>query len=147
MPHTISLRGKWLVNAPVDAVYRIVTDFERMPERFPRVAERLTVVGRDGNRLKIDAVARTFGRSIGVKMDTLLLPGEGYVSDNVSEMGTSGHEEFRLRTHPEGTLIDYRYDVRLNTWFWVVFAKPLIGWYAMRFWKRHFIGRLREIVE
>jgi hypothetical protein len=118
-----------------------------MPERFPAVAEKVIVTKRVGNRLEMDVVAKTFGRKIAVKMRTELLPGEGFVSDNVSDMGIAGHEEFLLRDHPEGTRIDYRYDVAFKTRFWMLFAKPLIEWYAMWFWKKSFIDALRDILE
>ncbi len=143
----IVLQGKWVIRAPREAVYAVISDFEKMPERFPAVSEKMTVVKREGNRLEIDGVAKTFGQKIGVKMKTELHPGEGFTSDNVSAMGTAGHEEMRLLDHPEGTLIDYRYDVSLKTHFWMILAKPLLGWYAMRFWEKAFIDRLKQLLE
>lgn len=143
----IILRGSWLVRAPREDVYNVISDFEKMPENFPAVAEKLTITKREGDCLEIDAVAKTFGRKIPVRMKTRLLPGEGYKSDNISELGTAGHEEFLLRDHPEGTMIEYSYEVVLKTRFWAVFAKPLIGWYAMRFWKKAFIDRLKDMLE
>ena len=144
---TITLKGSWVIRAPRAKVHEVVTDFARMPERFPRVAKEVRIVSRDGDRLEIKAVARTFGRNIGVRMHTKIRPNEGFVSDNVSEMGTEGHEEFVLRDHPDGTRIDYTYEVRLKTRFWKLFAGPLIGRYALRFWEKHYIDRLRALVE
>lgn len=147
MEKTTVLRGKWIIKARREDVYAVVSDFERMPERFPAVAERMSVVSREGDRLELDAVARSFGRSIAVRMHVELLPGKGFISDNASALGMTGHERFFLHDHPEGTLVDYRYEVTLRGVFWCLFGKPLIEWYAMRYWKRAFIDRLRALVE
>jgi carbon monoxide dehydrogenase subunit G len=144
---SIDLTGTWLIKAPRDKVYAIVSDFERMPERFPKVAESLRITWRDGNRLEIDAVAKSFGRRIPVKMRTELRPPVGFTSDNRSELGTKGHEEFLMEEVPEGTLINYRYQVELLNPVLRWLAKPLIGWYAMRLWKKAFIDQLKKIVE
>jgi len=65
--------------------------------------------------LEMDATVRSFGKSFQVKMKTRILPGKGFISDNDSfEFGTSGHEELLLSEHPEGTLIDYTYQVAIQ---------------------------------
>ena len=48
---------------------------------------------------------------------------------------------------PAGTRINYTYDVELKNTFLRIFAKPLIGWYAMRFWRRAVIDNLKELLE
>ena len=49
------LQGSWIINAPVEDVYRIISDFERAPEYFPIVAKGMRVVSREGNSLIIEA--------------------------------------------------------------------------------------------
>lgn len=144
---SIDLKGSWLVKAPRDKVYAVVSDFERMPERFPKVADSLRITRRDGNRLEIDAVAKSFGRRIPVKMRTELRPPFGFVSDNRSELGTAGHEELLLEEVAGGTMINYRYQVELRKPLIRLLARPLIGWYAMRYWKKAFVDQLKKIVE
>jgi carbon monoxide dehydrogenase subunit G len=143
----IHLKGSWIIKAPREEVYKIMTDFENMPRNFPAVAQSLHIVKREGNNLTIEAKAKTFGRIVSVHMKTKLRPPFGYVSDNKSAIGTSGHEEFLMEEVPEGTKINYTYDVEVNNPFFRIFGKVLIGWYAMRFWKRAVIDKLKEMLE
>ncbi|MCX6716922.1 MAG: SRPBCC family protein [Candidatus Taylorbacteria bacterium] len=144
----ISLHAKWLIKAPLAEVFRLMTDFEKFPEYFPKVAESIKITKRDGNHLQIEAVAKSFGRNFPVKMNTEILPGKGYISDNESpEFGTSGHEEFLLSLHPEGTEINYTYEVAIHKRWLRIFAKPLIGWFSMKFWEKAVIDELRKRLE
>ena len=111
----ITLRAKWTIKAPIAEVFSIMTDFEKFPEYFPKVADSIQIAKRNGNKLEINAIAKSFGRKLPVKMKTEILPGKGYVSDNESPVfGDSGHEEFLLSESPEGTVIDYTYQVALH---------------------------------
>lgn len=106
----ITLYKQWIIKAPVEAVAKIINDFEKFPEYFPKVAEKIEIKKREGNYLEMDAVAKSFGKKLPVKMKTEILPRRGFISDNDSpEFGTSGHEELLLSGHPEGTLVDYTY--------------------------------------
>ncbi len=48
---------------------------------------------------------------------------------------------------PEGTRINYVYEVDFKNPFLRVFGKILIGWYAMRFWEHAVIDKLKEMLE
>ncbi len=144
---TITLTGSWIVKAPREKVYAIMSDFERMPEYFPRVARSLTITKREGNHLSIDAVAKTWGITVPVHMETELRPPYGFISDNKNTIGTSGHEEFMMEDVPDGTKINYTYQVAIRNRFLRATARPLIGWYAMWFWKRAVIDVLRRMLE
>lgn len=144
----IALHDQWIIKAPVEKVAGIITDFERFPERFPKVAESIQVKTREGNRLNMDATVRSFGKTFPVKMRTEILPGKGFVSDNESpKFGTSGHEELLLSEHSEGTLIDYTYRVSIHKRWLRIVATPLIRWYSMKFWEKAVIGELRKMLE
>ena len=39
----ITLHREWLVKAPLEDVFRMMTDFERFPEYFPKVAEKISL--------------------------------------------------------------------------------------------------------
>ena len=143
----INLKGEWIIKAPRDKVYEIVSDFEKMPERFPKVAESLKIVERNGNMLTIDGKAKSFGTVLPVKMKTQLIPPKGFISDNENaKLGTSGHEEFMMEEVPEGTKITYLYQLDIHKKWLRIIAKPFIQWFAMGVWKRAFIDRLRELV-
>jgi carbon monoxide dehydrogenase subunit G len=143
----ITLHKQWLIKAPVEKVFNIMTDFEKFPERFPKVAKSINVTKREGNYLEMDAVAKSFGKDFKVKMKTQILPGKGFISDNDSyEFGTSGHEEFLLSAQPDGTIIDYTYQVTIHKKWLSVFATPLIKWYSMKFWEKAVIDQLKQIL-
>lgn len=144
----ITLHNQWLVKASVEDVFKIITDFEKFPDYFPKVAESIQIKKREGNYLEMDAIVKSFGKKFPVKMKTQILPGKGFVSDNDSyKFGTSGHEELLLSEHPEGTLIDYTYKVSIHkTWLRIV-ATPLIRWYSMKYWEKAVIDRLKEMLE
>ncbi len=144
----ITLRNQWVVEAPIDDVFRIITDFEKFPEHFPKVAESIQVNKREGNYLEMDATARSFGRKFKVKMKTQILPGKGFISDNESfEFGTSGHEEMMLSPHTKGTLIDYTYQVTIHKKWMRLIAVPLLRWYSMKYWEKAVIVELKNILE
>lgn len=144
----ITLHDQWLVKAPIGDVFKMVTDFEKFPEHFPKVAASVQVKKREGDYLEMEATVRSFGKSFPVLMKTRILPEEGFVSDNDSyKFGTSGHEELRLSKTPEGTLIDYTYRVSIHKAWLRLVATPLIRWYSMRYWEKAVINELKKALE
>lgn len=144
----ITLHGKWLVKAPIEDVFRVMTDFEKFPERFPKVAESIQVKKREGNYIEMEAIARSFGKKFPVQMKTRILPGKGFISDNESfKFGTSGHEEMLLSQSPQGTLINYTYRVSIHKVWLRLVATPLIRWYSMKSWEKAVISELRKALE
>jgi len=142
----IILKASWIIKAPREDIYKIMSDFENMPKYFPAVAQSINIIKREGNNLTMEAKAKTFGKVISVHMETQLRPPFGYVSDN-ENIGTSGHEEFLMEEVLGGTKINYTYDVELKNPIFRIFGGPLIGWYAMRFWKHAVIDKLKEMLE
>jgi len=144
----ITLRAKWIIKAPLSEVFNIMTDFENMPNNFPAVAESLVITKKDGNKLEIDAMAKSFGTVFPVKMKIEIIPGKGYISDNKnSRLGISGHEELLLSESKEGTVIDYIYQVAIHKYWLRIVAKPLIGWFSMKYWEKAVIKELRKRLE
>jgi len=144
----INLNAKWLIKAPLMDVFKIMTDFEKLPEYFPKVAESVQIVKHEGNYLEMDAIVKSFGQNFPVKMKTQILPGKGYISDNESpKFGTSGHEELLLSENLEGTVINYTYQVAIHKRWLRIFAQPLIGWFSMKYWKKAVIDELRKKLE
>lgn len=145
---TITLHNQWVIKAPVADVCAIMTDFEHMPTHFPKVAESVRITKRDGDYLEMDVQVKSFGKTFPVKMKTHILPTKGFVSDNDSFVfGTSGHEELLLSEHPDGTLIDYTYQVTIHKRWLRIVATPLIKWYAMKFWEKAVIHKLQNMLE
>jgi hypothetical protein len=144
----ITLHGKWHIKAPLTDVFNMMTDFEKFPVHFPKVADSLRIVKRDGNYLEIDATVKSFGQNFPVTMKTEILPGKGFISDNVSpKFGTSGHEEFMLSEVEGGTIINYLYQVSIHKRWLHIVARPLIGWFSMKFWEKAVIDELKKRLE
>jgi hypothetical protein len=144
----ITLHKQWIVKAPIDDVFKIMTDFEKFPEHFPKVAEAIQINKREGNYLEMEATVRSFGKKFKVKMKTQILPGKGFISDNDSyQFGTSGHEELLLSPDALGTLIDYTYQVPSHKKWLGIVARPLLRWYSMKYWERAVIVELKKILE
>lgn len=144
----ITLHGNWLVKAPLEQVFNIMTDFEKFPMYFPKVAESIRVTRRKENYLEMEAGVKSLGKLYPVTMKTQIIPGKGFVSDNDSPgFGTSGHEEFLLSESPVGTRIDYTYQVSIHRFWLGIVAGPLIRWYLMRYWEKAVIDRLRKMLE
>jgi hypothetical protein len=144
----ICLSGSWVIRASIKDVYNIISDFENMPTYFPQVAKSMHIVHREGNFLATNAEVKSFGTTFPVKMKTELLPLKGFISDNVNEkLGTFGHEELLLEEVLQGTRINYLYKVTINrTWLRLI-AKPLLGWFALWYWKRIVIDKLKKMLE
>lgn len=148
MKEKITLHAKWLIKAPLAEVFDIMTDFEKWPEYFPKVAHSIQVTGNVGNNLEIEATVKSFSQKFPVKMKTRIFPGKGFISDNESpKFGTSGHEEFLLSECSEGTVIDYTYQVAIHKRWLRIVAKPLIGWFSMKYWQKAVIDELRKKLE
>ncbi len=144
----INLQAQWVINAPITEVFRVLTDFEKWPVYFPKVAASLEITKREDTHLEIAATVKSFGQHFPVTMRTQILPGKGFTSDNDSpKFGTSGHEELLLSEIPEGTMINYTYQVAIHKRWLRIIAKPLIGWFSMKFWEKAVIDELRKRLE
>ncbi len=144
----ITLHSEWVVKAPINEVFRIITDFEKFPELFPKVAQSIQIKKREGNYLEMDAIVKSFGKKFPVKMKTQILPGKGFISDNDSpKFGTSGHEDLLLSEHPDGTLVDYTYKLTIHKKWLRILATPLIRWYSMKYWEKAVIYELKKMLE
>ena len=144
----IHLENSWIIKAPLEDIFNIITDFENMPKNFPKVAESLTITKREGNNLEIKAQVKSFGVTFPVQMKTQILPQRGFISDHQSlKFGTSGHEELLLENVADGTKIHYIYEVDIHKKWLRIIAKPLIGLFAMKAWEKAVINKLRKILE
>jgi len=144
----IYLENSWIIKAPLEEVFNIITDFENMPKNFPQVAESLIITKKEGNNLEIEAQVKSFGSTFPVKMKTSILPQRGFISDNESsKFGTSGHEELLLEKVESGTKINYVYEVDIHRKWLRIIAKPLIGFFAMKVWEKAVVDKLRKILE
>lgn len=147
----VAVHGDWLVRAERESVYAIISDFERMPEHFPKVARAIRLVKRDGDVLTLEAESASFGSlfpTAKIEMTATLLPGRGYrcTTHNLT-FNTTGDEELLLVDDPEGTRIKYTYFVTVRR-RWL---KPLLAWMvstlALPFWKRSFVDPLESLVK
>ncbi len=144
----ITLHKQWPIEASIEDVFKIMTDFERFPKYFPKVAESIQIKKREENHLEMEAIVRSFSKKFRVQMRTEILPGKGFISDNDSpEFGTSGHEELLLSPTTEGTIVNYTYQVSIHKAWLRIVATPLIRWYSMKFWEKAVIDELKKILK
>lgn len=143
----LHLQDSWVIKAPKEDIYRIISDFEKMSEYFPTVAQSVQITEKQGNFQKMSAKVKSFGSVFDVKMQTELLPNIGFKSDNESSFGTSGHEEFLMEDIDGGTKITYTYELEIHRPILRIIGRPLIKWFAMWSWKRAVIDKLRRMVE
>lgn len=140
------LKGSWIIDAPIEDVYRIISDFEKAPEYFPIVAKGMKVVSRDGNNLRIEATTNTFGINFKVNMKTTLLPNEGFKSINESALAIED-EQFIIKPVAEGTRIEYLNKVTIKNNILRMFSRLIIGKGALKFWEFAYINRLKKILK
>lgn len=146
----VPVKGEWIVHAPREAVYAIISDFEAMPKHFPRVAREMRLIERNGNHLRLEATAASFGRffpNVKIAISAELLPGAGYRcrTHNIT-FNTTGEEELLLVDDVEGTRVVYTYFVTVRRRA----LRPLYAWlvrtFALAFWERSVIGALRDLL-
>ena len=140
------LKGSWIINAPVEDVYRIVSDFEKAPEYFPIVSKGMKVIRRDGNNLQIEATTNTFGINFKVNMKTTLLPNKGFKSINESSLCVED-EQLLLEPVAEGTRIEYLNKVKIKNNILRMFSRLIIGKGALKFWELAYINKLKKILK
>ena len=141
-----TIQSRWFVPASRRSVYAVASDFERLPQHFPRIARSTKVVSRDGNRLVVDAEAASFGRffpPVRITINAELLPDMGYRCSTFNRtFNTTGEEELLLSDAPGGTEITYSYTVKLrHRWLRPVYVW-LVRRLALRFWKSSYLDPL-----
>lgn len=147
----LHVTAEWIIAAPREAVYAVISDFASMPQNFPKVAREVRIINRDGPRLQIEIIAASFGRffpEVKIAMRAELLPNQGYRcwTHNLT-FNTTGEEELLLFDHPSGARIVYTYSVTVRRRI----LKPLYAWlvrtFALRYWERSVIDQLRRILQ
>lgn len=139
------LKGSWIINAPAEDVYKIISDFEKAPDYFPIVAKGMKVISKDGNNLKIEATANTLGLNFKVHMKTTLLPNKGFTSINESRLAIED-EQFLLEPVAQGTRITYINKVKIKNNVLRLFSRLIIGKAALKFWEFAYINRLKKLL-
>ncbi|MBI3494365.1 hypothetical protein HY004_00050 [Candidatus Saccharibacteria bacterium] len=144
----VELRGKWLIKAPKNKVYDVISDFEQSVKLFPDVAKSMTVLERNGNHLKIEAKTQSskLGPTFTVHMDTQLNPPHGFHSKNTASI-TMEDENVTLEETDEGTYFVYKNDVIITNRFLRPLGNLLIGKVALKFWEKKYIAPLRKLLE
>lgn len=147
----VAVKGSWLIRAKRDEVYRIVSNWEKMPEHFPRVAKSVSIVEKHGTHLKVQAVAGSFASFLPgakVQIDVELLPGRGYRCTTFNTtFNTTGEEELLLVDDPDGTRIQYTYFVTVRNRTWTRLYAWLVKTFGLPFWKRAFIDQLTLLLK
>jgi hypothetical protein len=139
----LAITARWQVDAPRESVYAIASDFQAMPTHFPKLVHSASIVSHEGNHLKIEAEAASFGRffpRVKILIDAELLPGSGYrASTFVQTFNTTGKEQLLLHDSDGGTEIEYTYIVTVKR----KWLRPLYGWlvrtFGLPYWKKCYL--------
>jgi len=144
---TLRLEGTWILRVPRQAIYEIMTDFERFPVHFPAVAKSVHVVSRRDRRFIVEAETRAFlgSKTYRVRMAGELRPPAGFVSTNTSSIGVE-QESFMMEEVPEGTRVRYLNLVEVRSRLFRLFGFVLLRHVALWYWKRAVIDRIEGIV-
>lgn len=142
----VEVVGNWLIKAKREEVYKIVSNWEKIPENFPKIAKSMTVIEKNDTKLKVEAVAASFGRffpKVKINIDVELLPNRGYRCQTFNTtFNTTGEEELLLLDDPEGTMVKYTYFLTIHNKRWKRLYVWLVKTFGLPFWKRAFIDRL-----
>jgi carbon monoxide dehydrogenase subunit G len=144
----IHLESNYIIKAPRQEIYKIITDFENLPKFFPSVAKSVKYIRRDGNEFEIEAKTKAFFGSktfFTIRMVGKLHPSEGFISTNISSIGIE-HESFLMEEIPGGTRIHYVNDVQIKSRFFRIFSFLIKG-VALWYWERAVIDKLRRMLE
>jgi len=146
----VAVKGDWLIRAKREDVYDIFSNWERMPENFPRVARSVKILETNGTHLKVRSVAASFARFLPgarINIDVELLPGRGYRCRTFNTtFNTTGEEELLLVDDPEGTRIQYTYFVTVRNRKWRWLYAWLVKTFGLPFWKRAVIDRVPQLI-
>lgn len=146
----VAVKGNWLIPAKREDVYRIISDWGKMPENFPGVAKSVKILETNGTHLKVQSVAASFAPFLPgakVTIDVELLPGSGYRCQTFNTtFNTTGEEELLLVDDPEGTRVQYTYFVTVRNRKWRRLYAWLVKTFGLPFWKRAFIDRLPLLI-
>lgn len=146
-PKLTHLENTYIIKAPRQEIYKIITDFENIPKFFPSVAKSAKYVSRDGNNFIVEAKTKAFwgSKTFTVRMEGQLQPPRGFTSTNVSSLGIE-HEVFTMEEIPEGTRIHYVNDVEIKSRFFRMF-NFLIKNVALWYWRRAVFDKLKLMLE
>ncbi len=145
---TVTLRGRYLIKAPKEKVYEVISDFEQSVKLFPEVAKSIKIIERNGNNLMIEAKTKPakFSKEFTVRMETNLNPPNGFHSINTSSVGVED-ETVLLEETDEGTIFDYTNTMAITNKYYRPIANFFIGKLALKFWEKKYIGPLRKLLE
>jgi len=144
---SVHLESHCAIKASREEIYKIMTDFEKLPEYFPSVAKSVKIISRIGNDFVVEAKTKAFLGSgeFAVRMEGRLQPPKGFVSTNTSAICIE-HESFLMEEVPEGTMINYTNDVEIKNPFFCAFSF-LITFAALRYWQRAVFNKLKLMLE
>ena len=142
----IRWQGSWIIHAPHDKVYQLMTDFDRWAELMPGIVKSARVVSRTESAVVLDGVFNILGREGRGVMNFRLYPLVGYDADNTSEKLGEEKETVRLEQIPEGTLYKWTVDAKPNG-IHVRLLGKFLSYFIRRFYERTIIKPLRRALE
>ena len=140
---TVTVEAQWLIPVPREAVYAIVSDFERLSEHFPKLAHQVRVLSRNGEQLNVEVQAASFGRffpKVWISMSVTLQPLFGYRCQTFNRtFKTTGKEELLLYDAGSDTRINYIYVVTVKYAWLKPLYELLVRQFALPYWQKAYL--------
>ncbi|MGH9947931.1 MAG: SRPBCC family protein [Pyrinomonadaceae bacterium] len=139
-------QGSWIIRAPQDKVYALMTDFDSWAELMPDIVKSARVVRRTESAIVLEGIFNILGREGNGVMNFQLHPLLGYDAENASEILGEEKETVRLETISEGTLYKWTVDAKPNG-IHVRLLGKFLGHFIRRFYERTIIEPIRQALE
>lgn len=139
----MKIKGSWVVKAPREKIYKIMTDFENIPKYFPDIAKSVSILDKNNNNVKLILKNTIANKDIEVKRNIQLNPPEGYKAYDSSESSDSFTDFFMTET-PQGTKIDITTDFEIDNIFYALIFRIFSIVFIPNFWLKSVIKKRLE---
>jgi carbon monoxide dehydrogenase subunit G len=138
--------GSWLIRAPREQVFAMMTDFDNWPRMMPRVVKSARIIERDENTVVLSGSFSILGQRGDAVMNIRLDPPGEWVAQNHSGQLGRETEIIRFEAVDLGTRLTWEVDVEPKKRV-VRLVAPLLTFPIRWFYQRAIVQPLRNSLE